>query len=445
MRGFQGSAAVGDVMNFRWVNGTHWAGTATDLSPYAGTYWLVGMEGGDSLLLPQTIGQPAYTVHFGALGAVISPTDYLDAVPFQVGLVGAVLACQSLQADRLFAVSQSGWDWLMQVRVGGGAVQAFNSVPVATTLSMAGNCDAESCEGCRDLATHRLCLAYSKCALVQCVGTPVNQKRPLCGMGGLLRTLGDVAMTGLEAAWNVFAEMLALTVKLSVRKVAGVDIAWPEDQFTGAMCTAKDASANYFSVLTSAINAALQLGQANVRYMYMGASNVDTNADAMLTQTMTAINRFLNQIALAPLYAMAATYQVMMCQVNGVLSIVDASGFTVRLQSAELSSGADAIAGQCLTAGDSTLARYPNGNAAGLGGVLSKTLNNAMHQFLIQSIEPFVHYMDAGLAYFQVSFFWGGGGVFQPRLIGVGRGSYTSSVCWSCPSRSACATRRTTT
>ena len=425
VRGFDGDNAIGEMLNYRLSpNATGWVASSIDLSQFGGTYWFIELRSGESLLLPQVAGQPAYTLKIGAslqglAVNYISPTASLDLVPFQAGLRGAVLTCQSLSSGRIFVVSPKGWDWLQQLRVDGEAVQAYNSVPVVATLQMRGHCDAESCEGCPDLATHRLCLAYSRCALVNCVGTAVNQKRPLCGLGGALKSAGDMALTGFEAAWVMMSELLATTIELSVRKVPGVDIAFPDDAFVSAMCVAKDGPAQFFSILTSAINSMLQLGQANVRYMYLGASNVDTNADAMLTQTMTAVNKFLSQLALFPLYNMASTYQTLMCQINGALSIVDVSGFTVRLRSADFVSGADAIAGQCLTMGESQMARYPSGQEVGVGGALTRTLQTALQRKMVQTIEPLVHYLDAMLA-------WGQGAIHE---LGVLVMSQSVSLC----------------
>jgi hypothetical protein len=217
----------------------------------------------------------------------------------------------------------------------------------------------------------------------------------------MLKKWGEMSLGATAGGWAMVAEMLSLGIKLSVRRVAGVDIAFPEDKFMNYVCAAKDANANYYSVLTSAVNSALQLGQADVHFMYLGASNVDTNADAMLTTSLTAVTRLLSQIKLYSLYFLLVSHQVTMCQTNGMLSILDAGGITVRLQSASLSGGADAIAGRCLTMSDATMTRYPSGNAVGIGYMTSRTLQNAMHQYLIQSIEPFVHAADGVLTYAQ--------------------------------------------
>lgn len=183
-----------------------------------------------------------------------------------------------------------------------------------------GHCDAVSCEGCSDLATNRLCHAYNKCALMNCVGTPVNLRRPLCGIGGVLRAHTTLGMQSFRGGWTMFVELLSLVISLSTRKTSGADIAFPEDQFMGYMCSAKNAYANSWAVVTSALNGALYLGKANVGFMYHGATNVDTNADAMLTLTMRAVTVFLNQLSLLPLYGMLATHQIYICQVRARVS-----------------------------------------------------------------------------------------------------------------------------
>jgi hypothetical protein len=62
------------------------------------------------------------------------------------------------------------------------------------------------------------------------------------------------------------------------------------------MCTAKGVWAQLFSVLTSLLNSVLQMGKANVGYLYAASGNVDKNADAVLTITTTAITGFFTQV-----------------------------------------------------------------------------------------------------------------------------------------------------
>ena len=249
------------------------------------------------------------------------------------------------------------------------------------------------------LEVNRLCQAYNRCALMNCIGTPINLKRPLCGLGGLVRTYGAMSLQSFKGGWVILVELLGLVVKLSTKKVGGVDISFPEDAFMSQMCVAKDAGAHLFSIATSMLNSAMQLGQADVGYIYHGAVNVDTNADAALTVTMLAVTSFLQQMNMFSIYSMIATHQIMMCEVNGMLAVIDATGFKVRVQSAALSDASSVIGGQCLTVGDEMMARYPSENQAALGYKLSTTLQNLFNLILIQQIQPSLSYLDALLTY----------------------------------------------
>ena len=419
-RGFQGTTIVGSVLNFRYEphgNASAWYPSTIDLSQYASQYWFNGLLRGTYYLLPMVAGLPVFELGFNIGGSYlqleyITAATSLSSVPFQGGLGSSVLAAQRLQDAWAFAAQTSGWDWLLQVRFDGSGV--FSSTSVTATMQQQvlflflfckraadharqGHCDATSCEGCKDLATNRLCQAYNRCALVTCVGTPVNLRRPLCDLGGVLRGQATVGIQSFRAAWTILIELLATVLSLSVAPSSGANIAFPEDNFMGYVCASKDASANMMAVLTSALNDALYFGNANVGYMYDGASNVDTNADAMLTVTMTTVTAFLYQIWLSNLYWMLAAHQIYMCQTNGVLALMDETGFKLRIQSA--ASTTAGVAGQCLTIGDTVLANYPNENGPQLAYKVGSTLQNLFNILLLQRIDPELHLLDALLAY----------------------------------------------
>ena len=407
VRSFAGTEMVGSMMNFIYEtegNRSAWSKTPIDLSQFAGQYWFTRLDGGQHMLIPKIPGMPVYTLKFEQVASALEstvpdPVDNLNKFSFQGSLNNAVLCARSMHKTWVLAVQQTGWAWLLQLRMDGSYTQVYASTPVTATMQQAGNCDSVSCEGCPDLATNRLCHAYNKCAVMNCVGTPVNLKRPLCGIGGILRSYATLGMQSFRGGWTMFVELLMLVVSLSVRKSSGANIAFPEDEFMGYVCSFKDSNAHWWSVLTSALNSALNLGRANVGFMYHGASNVDTNADAVLTITMATLTNFLHQLSMAPLYMMLVTHQIYICQTNGVLALMDISGFQLRVQSASLSDANANVVGQCLTVGDATLARYPNENGAQLGYKVGAMLQNAFNLLLLRQIEPMLHMLDGGLAY----------------------------------------------
>ena len=379
-----------------------WQGTSVDLMQFGG-YQYARLAGGAYLFLPTIGGLPLHRLEFALYTRYLELTASRMLSPVDLSsLSGGVLAACSQGGDYVFATRSEGWDWLRQVRVGDGGyvTGVFGSASIAVEVTIQGRCDARGCEGCGTVQLQRLCMAYSRCALVNCVGTPVHQRRPLCGVGGLLRHSGKMALRSTQGAWSVFSEMMGLSMELSLLSVREAHLLWPEDEFLCYVCEAKDKSAEFFSILTATVNSVLQLGEANVGYLYGGASNVDTNADAVLTISSTALNAFMHQIALMPLYEMVAYHQIMMCQISGVLALMDDTGFKLSLKPADgETSASDAIAGQCLTVGAEVLANYPGDSKASLGFTVTSIASNALQLLLVQQIEPFLHMLDAFLAY----------------------------------------------
>jgi len=381
-----------------------WRTTDVNLLRFGrGDYWYTRLAEGDYLFLPKFSGlQPARARLLEADKRLVMPQPLQFLAPVSLPAMGdAALAARAQQAGAVFATSRTGWDWLKQVRLGtdGFVEGVYGTTGVEYSVEIQGSCDELGCEGCGSVQTQRLCLAYQKCALVNCVGTPVHQRRPLCGIGALLRQTGRMGLLSTQGAWAIFTEMLALTLRLTLLDLKEAYLLWPEDQFLCYMCQAKDSSAQFFSVLTATINAALQLGRADMGYMYGGASNVDTNADAVLTISSTAINAFMHQMTLFPLYGLAVSHQILMCQVSGVIALAPTDDFKVSIRMGKYTPAGDLIAGQCLTLGAEVLASFPQDDAPSLGATVTSFVSNALERLLIAQIEPIVHILDGLLAY----------------------------------------------
>jgi hypothetical protein len=309
-----------------------WHGTDVDLMPFGGGqygYTRVAPSK-DYLFMPKREGT-MMLLHRVRLAVVPGDTAKRlwlrqDASePLQVaaglgGLSGTVMAAATQGKGYVFSVAAGGgeWDWLRQTRFDeqGYVLGVYGSAEVEIQTDIEGRCDELSCEGCTTLGVQRLCHAYAQCALINCVGTPVHQTRPLCGIGGLLKHHGEMSLRSTHGAWTVFTEMLGLGLELHLLTVQEAHLLWPDDSFLCYVCEAKDATAQFFSILTATVNSALQAGGANMAYLYGGASNVASNADAALTISSSALNGFMHQAALMPLFAMIASRQIMMCQVR---------------------------------------------------------------------------------------------------------------------------------
>lgn len=389
-----------------------WIPTAANLMQFGGAqYWYTklnaGVKGAGSqeyVFLPKEAGMLPYRVWIISLQSLLQ-VDRVEPItrPARLSVLsGTVLASRSQGGSHVFATSTVGWDWLKQVRMayGGEYVEGvFGSASIEVSVQVQGNCNDRSCEGCPTVQTQRLCLAYNKCALVNCVGTPVHQRRPLCGVGAVLRFSGNMGLQAVQAAWSILTEMLGLTMQLSMMTMHEARLLWPEDAFLCSVCQAKDMTAVFFSILTSTVNSVLQLSETSVGFMYGGASNVDTNADSVLTISSNALNGFLHQLALAPLYVLVVMHQIIMCQVSGVIALLDGTGFKLSLKPANESSASDILAGQCLTLGAQTLANYPQDSPTSLGITVTSLAANALQRLFLMQIEPFLHIVDGSLAY----------------------------------------------
>ena len=392
-----------------------WYPTSTNLMQFGGDqYWYTKLlptqaalapgAKQEYLFLPKVAGMLPYRVWLVSQGAqlAVDPPTAVTKTARLAMLAGTRLAARSQSRSQVFATGTVGWDWLKQVRMAtaGDYVEGvFGSATIEMTVRVQGSCNDRSCEGCPTVQTQRLCLAYNKCALLNCVGTPVHQRRPLCGMGALLRFTGGMGLQAVQGAWSILAEMLGLTLQLTLLDSREARLLWPEDAFLCFVCQAKDLTAVFFSILTSTVNSVLQLSDANVGFMYGGASNVDANADAVLTISSTALNAFLHQAALLPLYGLVIAHQIIMCQVSGVIALADGGGFTLSLKPANESSAADVLAGQCLTVGAQTLATYPQDSPSSLGITVTSLAANAVQRLFLMQIEPLLHILDGLLAY----------------------------------------------
>lgn len=387
-----------------------WHGAGIDLMQYGGglyQYTRMGPRGSDNyLFVPSgsaiSLHRLKVSVRTGMGTSLwLSLDETVELGVLATPAVGTVMASVSQTAETVLSTSTEGWNWLHQTRLdtGGYVLGMYDSTSVTTEATIEGRCDALGCDGCRTLAVQRLCMAYSQCSVMRCVGTAVHQMRPLCGVGGLLRHWGEMALKSTQGAWTIFTEMLGLMLELNLLSMQEAHLLWPDDSFLCSVCQSKDATAQFFSILTSTINAAMQAGEPNIAYMYGGASNVDTNADAALTISSSALNGFLHQVGLMPLFVLVAARQVMMCEVSGVMALMDTEGFRLSLRAADQTSASDLIAGQCLTVGAEVLATYPGDSPAAVGATMATIASNAAQLLLIRQISPALHLIDASLAY----------------------------------------------
>lgn len=305
----------------------------------------------------------------------------------------------------IFASAGNIYDWLRQLRLNGNGLlitsaSLSNAQPVRANITVNTTCDGLDCRGCPDLALRSLCSAYQSCSVYRCIGTPVNLKRPLCGVGKTLKSLGNLGVTNVQGAWIMFVDIFMILLQLtSVRNVQGIEVNFPDDSFVGNICAAKDVSAEFFSILTSAVNSLMQRVQRTTG-IFSHFSKIDSSVNTVISLSMAAITGFLHQLALAPVYVLAVGHKIMMCQVNGFLAITSVTGTAITIQSARFA-GTDGIGGQCLTVGAEVNAQQTGDSKAvkSMAAHAAEILTGSGEAAVMRRLEPYMHMLDGGLVY----------------------------------------------
>jgi hypothetical protein len=233
--------------------------------------------------------------------------------------------------------------WLSQVRINVPVAQeekvtanSYMSLEVQSDFELRQKCNYQTCNGCIDLNVQRLCYGAQQCTIAKCIGTLTNQNRPLCGLGQTGQALFMTVISMTQAGWTVFAEtvgtLLDLTLKDAEEAKKNIQIKWIDDSFFSVMCSAKDATASFVSILTSTINfVVLSVTKKPVAYLEVGAQRVDSNFQAMFTMITTSFNNLINQIMLGFFYAMFALQKVIVCELNTAVALLDWTGINVTI------------------------------------------------------------------------------------------------------------------
>lgn len=322
----------------------------------------------------------------------------------------SVILAQGLRvvggALEVYASTGSQYDWLQMLRVTGSdlvlqAATLRNSRPVQAQISVQTGCDGTDCRGCTDLKLRALCSQYQQCSVVRCIGTAVNLKRPLCGIGGVLSGTGQMTLEMTRGGWLVFVDVFMVLLELSTRQdVREVTLSSPQDAFFGKICAAKDLSAEFSGVIMSTVNSALQLAQVPVPIL-QDTAKLDSNANTILSLTTAALTSFFHQVGLLPIYMLAVSHKIMMCQIQGYVSLLSTVGFSINLVPANLLSASDGVSGQCL-AQSTQVDVLQTGDAASkrsAGARVATLLTGAGQQEVMRRLDPLIHMFDGTLTY----------------------------------------------
>lgn len=266
-----------------------------------------------------------------------------------------------------------------------------------------------------------MCGAMHNCMVVRCIGTVVNQARPLCNMGLSMQSAFETMLSLLRGAWLIGSETYIDLLQLSTRQRATdgdtITIAWADDAFYGTMCSSKDALAQSVAIVTSVIGERIRFAYRLVTLQFVftdaGVRQLDDHFTAQFTLIQTGFSSLLYHVTLLPQYVAIGLQKAFVCDVNSLLGVVGVTGFDVRLGRADLQQASSVAAGQCLTGFFEEEAEDPlhDGTAASVGAGASDLLSSVGSAFAQRAgqaavrgltrrfMGPGLHLMDALLTY----------------------------------------------
>jgi hypothetical protein len=248
----------------------------------------------------------------------------------------------------LTADSDSHWLQMLHVDTAGStAVGSLkNSMDATISYTVQKTCSVDSCIGCVNLNVQRLCYAAHQCLIARCIGTMVNQIRPMCAIGAVVESDHNTIIAALQGVWLIISDVLIGIIRISGGIHKPVSISWPDQVFYGLLCSAKDVIASQVSVFTSAINGVVQFSMPIAQVQMSQA--VDNKFLATFSMTMTAITGFIFQLCLWPLYAAAAVQKSIVCETSSLIGTVVGNN-QVTIGDPEIQRGSTVGAGSCLT------------------------------------------------------------------------------------------------
>jgi hypothetical protein len=242
----------------------------------------------------------------------------------------------------------SNWITMLFVSTSGPFASALiaNSMPVTVKFTLQQGCSLDSCIGCTQLSVQRLCYAAQQCQVARCVGSQVNQLRPLCAIGGVVESQFFALLAVMQGVWSMLSSTLVMILDASGGINPPSTINWPDQIFYGLICSLKDTFASQVSILTSSINGVMQASAPST--MMAHGDTVDNQFLATFALTMTSVTNFLYQITLAPLYAAIAVQKIMICQSNSLIGAVSGNN-AVTIGDPSIQKFSNVAAGMCMS------------------------------------------------------------------------------------------------
>jgi hypothetical protein len=219
--------------------------------------------------------------------------------------------------------------WLSEVRPvrgpSGWELRRFQSQTTSATARLNLNCTHLSCAGCSTARLRLLCHQAQDCALVNCVGTTIQTRNVLCGIGNVVEKMGKHAIVTWRAIHIACAEMGLLAMRgASGELLTHVALHFPTDQFYALVCSSKDMFASTVGLGVSVGNAMVSTlsrsGGGGLQLDLTGNGDVGALSGEGVLKSTSLAGLIFNTLSTATLLPTLAMHRWLLCLANATLA-----------------------------------------------------------------------------------------------------------------------------
>ena len=215
--------------------------------------------------------------------------------------------------------------WLAEVRPvrspTGWELRRFYSQTTTAKAQLNLNCTHLSCTGCATARLRLLCHQAQSCTLSKCVGTTIQTRNVLCGVGSVLEKTGKHAIVTWRAIHVACAEVGLLAMRgLSGEILTQVSLRFPTDQFYTLVCSSKDMFASVVGLGISVGNvlaSTLAPSGSGTRFDLTGRTDVGILAGEGVLKSTSLAGLIFNAVSTATLLPTLAMHRWLLCIANG--------------------------------------------------------------------------------------------------------------------------------
>ena len=228
-------------------------------------------------------------------------------------------------------------EWLQQVRSSRGnrglMLNMYTSQNTSGTLLLNVNCTHTTCSGCATARLRLLCHAAQDCAITKCIGTVIQTRNVLCGIGNVMQQTSSHAILTWRAMFMSIAEIGLLIMRgLSGEIIKTISLKFPTDQFYTLVCSCKDMYASVVGLGTSIcqmFTASLSSGGGGLDLT--GKQDVGALVGESTLKATSMAGLLFNAISGSTLLPTLAMHRWLICMANSSFSHIETDQGTISI------------------------------------------------------------------------------------------------------------------